>query len=57
LEFFILSIDVNKWNLVPSIIVCSDCGAAWRIGKEEPPCEHLKEFVEEIRSDPKFKEW
>jgi len=44
-------------GLEPEVIICSNCGAAWRIGKEEPPCEHLKEFVEEIRSDPKFKEW
>lgn len=38
-------------GLKPEVMICSECDATWRIGKEQPPCEHLNKFREDIKTE------
>jgi hypothetical protein len=41
------------------VIVCPECGNIFEVDKDsrDTPCPHQKKFLDEIKSDPRFKEW
>lgn len=39
------------------VLVCPDCGNIFEIKSKDKPCPHQKKFINEIKSDPRFKEW
>jgi hypothetical protein len=41
------------------VIVCPECGNYFKLDKnsKNKPCSHQKKFINEIKSDPRFKEW
>jgi len=39
------------------VIVCPECGNIFELSAKDTPCPHQKKFINEIKSDPRFKEW
>lgn len=41
------------------VIVCPECDNFYEIdiNSKDTPCSHQRKFLEEIKADPRFKEW